>query len=75
MTDISQQDKYHEMYHRHLGNSKTIAKIRNDLLKKRHPNLPSYCYWTSDDLANETVEDRKKWIKEFAEEVHQSQVK
>lgn len=48
-----------------LGNENKLAQIRNVLLKTRHLKLPSYCYWTSDDLAIESVTERKQWLDLF----------
>ena len=54
-------------YHRQLENASKIAQIRNHLLKNRHSKLPSYCFWTPDDLALETLIERKQWMETFEE--------
>ena len=52
-------------YKIHLLNAGKLAKIRNNLLKTRHTKLPSYCFWTHDDLALETLAEREKWMTNF----------
>ncbi len=56
-------------YFKFLENPRKISRIRNDLLTNRYVNLPSYCFWTPDDLQIETIRERKKWIKLFDNDI------
>lgn len=41
------------------------ANERNTLLKMKYGNLPSYAYWSEDDIINSTYESRVDWWKTF----------
>lgn len=50
-----------------IRNEKKICRLRNSLLTMRHKQLPSYSLWSDDDIYNESIDERKKWLFLFLE--------
>ena len=55
-------------YINNLNDDYKIAKLRNTLLNNKHEKIPSYCFWSSDDISNETIQERKHWLERFYDE-------
>ena len=57
-----------DLYNRNVYDEFKLSKIRNDLLNKTHGKIPSYCYWSGDDIIDESLVERLEWLKSFAKE-------
>ena len=54
-------------YYNNINVDWKIAKIRNDLLRKKHSEIPSYCLWSTEDIECESLNSRLKWIYDLFE--------
>ena len=57
-----------DIYISHINDEFKLSRIRNDLLVKIHKKLPSYCYWSGEDIIDESLVERFEWLKSFAKE-------
>ena len=48
-----------------FDNDEKVARYKNYLLKSRHGNLPSYCFFTSDDVRTQKRSEKLWWLMDF----------
>ncbi len=66
INDINYKIQFiYKIYFHIIDNNKKIANLRNQLLLHRHGKLPSYCLFSSLDIAKETPTEKFMWFMDF----------